>query len=427
MTPLAPETECVPSSETEDVPFDVARILAARSIRSQYQPIFSVLSQRLVGLEALARAVDPETKAPVPPLHLFEAAERRGLTLDLDRLCREKAVEGFAAMLDCEPLLFLNLDVSILQDGVVGSGHLSGVLEKFGVPARRVVIELVESRIGDIRAMHRFLDAHRAQGYLIALDDVGAGNSNLDRILEARPDILKLDRSLIAGVDREYRKQEMLSCCMRIAHKLGIVVITEGVETESEAMCCLERGADLMQGFYFARPCFPGPNWQVAEGLCKARELGVALRQRERERFAARKERYGKYASIAARMCAVPERTPPEEWADAIRVEMANHPVVECVYLLDQSGIQITDTIFAPGRQGDRCSLLFAPAATGADQGSKEYLICLGPQQPRYVTDPYISRATGTVCVTLSTLVPLRNGRTVVVCVDMDSTCGMRE
>lgn len=422
MTVLSPQSECVPSSATEHFPFDLARILAARSLRSQYQPIFSVLSQRLVGLEALARAVDPETKEPIPPLALFEAAQRRGLTLGLDRLCREKAVEGFVAIDAAEPLLFLNLDVSILQDGVVGSGHLSCVLEKFGLPAQRVVIELVESKIGDMRAMHRFLDAHRAQGYLLALDDVGSGSSNLDRILEVRPDILKLDRSLIAGIDREYRKQEMLSCCLHIAHKLGTVVVAEGIETEAEALCCLERGVDLMQGFYFARPCYPGPNWQVAEGVRKAHELGASLRQRERERFAARKERYRKFTTIADRICGVPQASSPEAWTDAIRTELTNHPFVECAYILDQAGIQLTDTIFAPGRQGNRCNLLFAPAAKGADQGSKEYFIRLGSQQARYVTDPYISRATGTLCVTLSTMVPLPDGRVVVACVDVDAS-----
>lgn len=73
---------------------------------------------------------------------------------------------------------------------------------------------------------------------------MGAGNSNLDRILEVRPDILKLDRSLVASIDKEYRKQESFACCMRIAHKLGIVVIAEGVETESEARAIESQGTE---------------------------------------------------------------------------------------------------------------------------------------------------------------------------------------
>jgi EAL domain-containing protein (putative c-di-GMP-specific phosphodiesterase class I) len=378
----------------------------------------------MVGIEALARATDPDTNAPILPLPLFQAAQHQGLTLDLDRLCREKAVEGFATptMLVSDQLLFLNLDVSILDDGVVGSGHLIHLLERFGLPPNRVVIELIESRVRDMGALHRFLDTHRAQGFLIALDDLGAGNSNLDRILDVRPDILKLDRSLVSNIDREYRKQEAFACCMRIAHKLGIVVIAEGIETESEALCCLERGADLVQGFYFARPRYPGPEAQLAEGMSKVHDLSVLLRERQLENFRLRKARYRGYDAVANRICVKVGETAEATWPEHIRGEIAQHPFVECAYVLDAMGIQLTDTIFGPGRQGNRANHLFAPARIGADQGSKDYYLCLGPHQRRFVTDPYISRATGTLCVTLSTLVQLSSDRTVVVCVDIDSS-----
>jgi EAL domain-containing protein (putative c-di-GMP-specific phosphodiesterase class I) len=402
----------------------VARVLSAGSLRSQYQPIFSVLSQRLVGLEALARATDPDTSEPIAPLPLFEAAESQGLTLALDRLCREKAVEGFATspMLDGKELLFLNLDVSILDDGVVGSGQLIQLVERFGLCPHRVVIELIESRIRDMSAIRRFLDTHRRHGFLIALDDVGAGNSNLDRIVELSPDILKLDRSLICGLDKDYRKREVFSCCMRIAHKLGVVVIAEGVETESEALACLEHGSDLMQGYFFARPRFPGPDAQVAEALGRIASLASVVRERQAENFVAKKARYREYAAIANRIAGLVGEQPQEAWASHIGAELACNPFVECAYVLDQTGFQITDTIFGPGRRGNRASLLFAPAVIGADQGSKDYFICLGPDQRRFVTDPYLSRSTGTLCVTLSTLVPLSPSCAVVVCVDIDTT-----
>jgi EAL domain-containing protein (putative c-di-GMP-specific phosphodiesterase class I) len=424
-----PRLDCVPNPSAGDARSEVARVLAARSLRSQYQPIFSVLSQRVVGFEALARATDPDTNAPIAPLPLFQTAQREGLTLALDRLCREKAVEGFVtrSLLDGDGLLFLNLDVSILEDGVVGSGHLTRLTEQFGLSPKRVVIELIESRVRDMLALHRFLDVHREQGFLIALDDMGAGNSNLDRILEVRPDILKLDRSLVANIDKEYRKQEAFACCMRIAHKLGIVVIAEGVETESEALSCLERGADLMQGYYFARPGYPESGLQLVDGLARIRKLTGTLRERQLERFLLRKARYRQYDAVANRICVLVGQTAEVIWPDGIRAEIEHHPFVECTYILDQTGIQITDTIFGPGRRGNRANLLFAPATVGADQGSRDYYICLGPTQRRYVTDPYISRATGTLCVTMSTLVPLSPERTIVVCVDIDSSCDLME
>jgi len=402
---------------------NIAHVLAARSLRSQYQPIFSVLSQRVVGVEALARATDPHNAQPIAPLPLFEAAQQQALTLELDRLCREKAVEGFAtpATVEGDQILFLNLDVSILEDGVVGSGHLIRLVDQFSLPPNRVVIELIESRIRDMPAMRRFLDTHRAHGFLIALDDMGAGNSNLDRIVDLAPDVLKLDRSLVSGLDKDYRKQEAFSCCMRIAHKLGVVVIAEGIETEGEAIACLERGADLMQGYYFARPRFPGPEAQVTEGLGKASALTAVIRERQRARFLAKKTRYQMYDAVANRISVIVGEVVGEAWEQRIGTELGGYPFVECAYVLDQTGVQITDTIFGPGRRGNRSNLLFSPAAPGADQGSQDYFICLGPQQHRFVTDPYISRATGTLCVTLSSLVQLSPSRAVVVCVDIDT------
>ena len=87
---------------------------------------------------------------------------------------------------------------------------------------------------------------------LIALDDMGTGYSNLERIASIKPDIIKLDRSLIQDIDREYHKQELFDFFLKLAHKIGVFVVVEGIETEAEALSCLERGADLVQGFYFA-------------------------------------------------------------------------------------------------------------------------------------------------------------------------------
>jgi len=388
-----------------------------------------VLDRRIAGLEALARASDPTTKQPISPLTLFEAAQAQGLTLRLDRLCRERAVEDFvsAALPDeGEPLLFLNLDVSILKEGIVGSGHLIRLLERHGLPARRVAIELIESKISDLRATHRFLDTHREHGFLIALDDVGAGNSNFDRILDLRPDILKLDRSLVSAIDRDYRKQEAFSCCTRIAQKLGIVVIAEGVETEAEALGCLERGAELMQGYYFARPCAPTPDWPINDGLARVKGLEAILKQRKLEQFLARKGLYRSYNAAAGDICEAVAATAEDGWGNAITAQLARHPFVECAYVLNEAGVQITDTIFAPGRRGRRPCPLFAPGKVGSRQGTKEYFLCLGPQQQRYVTDPYVSRATGTLCVTFSSYVRLPTSRLVVVCVDIDAGEGGR-
>ena len=145
------------------------------------------------------------------------------------------------------------------------------------------------------------------------------------------------------------------------------------------------------------------------------------MKEHQRDQFLAKKARYRMYDAAANRIGVVVGEAPAHAWGARIASELEHYPFVECAYVFDEAGIQITDTIFGPGRSPTGGSLLFSPAAMGVDQSNKDYFLCLGPMQRRFVTDPYISRATGRLCVTLSSVVPLPGGRTVVVCVDTDS------
>ena len=88
----------------------------------------------------------------------------------------------------------------------------------------------------------------------MVLDDVGAGHSNLDRIPLFRPDVIKIDRSLITGVDGDFYKQETFKSLVSLSRRIGALVVAEGIETEAEAVTALELGADLLQGFFLGRP-----------------------------------------------------------------------------------------------------------------------------------------------------------------------------
>ncbi|MGL4369652.1 MAG: EAL domain-containing protein, partial [Spirochaetota bacterium] len=176
---------------------DIERIIASGGIFVLFQPIISVRRKMLIGFEALARGVDPSDGRIIPPDELFALGAQAGSLTDLDRECRRAAFAAFAPLLqrDSSLMLFLNLESSIIDTGVVGSGNLTQGALDAGVNPSNVVIEIVESKVEDIGAMRFFVESHRAEGFLIALDDVGAGHSNLNRIPVVRPDIIKVDRS----------------------------------------------------------------------------------------------------------------------------------------------------------------------------------------------------------------------------------------
>jgi EAL domain-containing protein (putative c-di-GMP-specific phosphodiesterase class I) len=102
--------------------------------------------------------------------------------------------------------------------------------------------------------LKRFIENQRKQGVLIALDDIGAGFSNLERVAELKPDLIKIDRSLVMGLHQSYHKQEVFSSLVKLAHSLGALLLAEGAESEEETMQALELGADMIQGYYFSRP-----------------------------------------------------------------------------------------------------------------------------------------------------------------------------
>jgi EAL domain-containing protein (putative c-di-GMP-specific phosphodiesterase class I) len=239
--------------------FDIREIIQDESVTAHYQPIISVKRKALIGFEGLSRGIDPETGAVIPPLDLFSEASREGSTLLLDRLCRKKVLEHFKLIHQTLPdmMLTLNFDASIIDQGVVGSGNLIEMVRAMGLHPWNICIEIIESHTENSNELKKFVDTYRKYGFMIALDDVGAGHSNLNRVPLLKPDIIKIDRYLIQNIQDDFHKQQVFKHLIFMCRTLGTQVIAEGVETKEEALTVTEMGADMIQGYYFARPQEP--------------------------------------------------------------------------------------------------------------------------------------------------------------------------
>ena len=123
-----------------------------------------------------------------------------------------------------------------------------------GLLPRNVAVEFLEARLEEVARFGALAAELRQLGFLVVLDDVGAGHSNLDRIPLFRPHVIKVDRSLISGVRDDFYKQETLKSLVSLSRRIGALVVAEGIETEEEAISALELGADLLQGFFLSRP-----------------------------------------------------------------------------------------------------------------------------------------------------------------------------
>ncbi len=400
----------------------LSSILQGAIIDTVYQPIVSLAEDRVLGVEALSRPRHPLTGAVLSPERLFDVAAQTGQSLDLDRLCRGLALDRFRAspFYDSDLLLFLNLDTSILTSSTVGSGKFWDSVAAVGLPPDRVVIEILESNVEDGELLRRFASTYRERGFLIALDDVGMGHSNVDRIHDLKPDLIKLDRTLIAGIDVDYRKQELFDAMVKLAGKLGIVVIAEGIETEPEAMACMERGADLVQGFLFGRPSALDEA-AFSAYADQARHVSGLYKQYEAERKSQRRRLLAGYERIVNLMTSNLASCEGDVLDQVLRRSLDQMPEVECAYVLDASGVQVSSTVFNPSRPAPQRTKLFVPSSVGSDLGSKAYFLGLDGPANHFISEPYVSRATGSVCVTISKMVNLGCGDAQVLCMDIIS------
>jgi EAL domain-containing protein (putative c-di-GMP-specific phosphodiesterase class I) len=233
------------------VTVDEGSVLSGHGLRAVFQPIVDLDDdRRIVGYEGLARG--PVGSRLEHPAALFDAARRTGRAVELDWRCRARAIRSAAAQgLHAPGLLFVNAEPasfgSTPPDDVLADLELAeGSLD--------LVVEVTErDLVADPGAMIATLAAARAQGYRIALDDVGAEPASLSLMPVIDPDIIKLDLRLVQR-RRDADVSEIACAVMAQAERSGAVILAEGIETPTHVEVARSLGARLGQGFLFARP-----------------------------------------------------------------------------------------------------------------------------------------------------------------------------
>lgn len=248
---------------------DIAEVIDKKRVVTYFQPVISIGKRRIIGVEALCRGVNKEGKVVYSPDILFSAAEKKNLLVELDRLCRCRALEAFANLCSSEPglLLFLNIDAAVI-DQAFGTSFLANTVKNMGIPTSNIVVEINEMRACSSGSLQGFAMQYRKLGFAIALDDVGAGFSNVERIVLAKPDIIKIDRSITTGIDKQYRAQTIVRRMVRLSRNTNTQVVAEGVEAAEEVSCLIKLGIDLLQGFYYLRPQ-PSSEFDYKSCSCK--------------------------------------------------------------------------------------------------------------------------------------------------------------
>ncbi len=211
-----------------------------------FQPIVDGRSRRTIGFEALMRSHEPTMPTPG---EVLDAAERLDRIHDVGRTVRARTAAAFESD-SSDTLIFVNLHAADLLDDDLFDP--SAPLTKL---ASRVVLEITErAAIADISdARHRTAELRR-RGFKIAIDDLGAGYAGLTSFATFEPEIVKLDMSLVRGIESSPVKRLIVGRIAGLCRDLKMRVVAEGIETSEELTCMLELGCEYLQGYLLGRP-----------------------------------------------------------------------------------------------------------------------------------------------------------------------------
>lgn len=218
-----------------------------------YQPIVRANDGSLFGYEALLRSSEktlPHAGA------ILDAAERLNRVEELGRTIRAAAARSFAQA-PSAALLFVNLHSRDLMDETLFS-----LEAPLSCMAERVVLEITErASLDAVEDARNKVARLRQMGFRIAVDDLGAGYAGLTSFATLETELVKLDMTLVRGIDANPTKQKLVRSVTSLCRELGMTVVGEGVETRQERDTLVQCGCDLLQGYLIARPGQPFPSY----------------------------------------------------------------------------------------------------------------------------------------------------------------------
>jgi EAL domain-containing protein (putative c-di-GMP-specific phosphodiesterase class I) len=233
------------------------------------QPIVDLETQTVAAHEALARGLGGE-----PARHIL-AQVNKGNLYAFDQACRTRAIQ-LASRLGLQARLNINFLPNAVYEPLACIRATLAAASSAGFPLGRLTFEVVESEaLADVNHLRKIFETYRQIGFRVALDDFGSGYSGLARLADLRPDIIKIERAMVADCDHDRTRLAILANILNLGRDIGVDVVLEGVERVEEVEALRAIGGRFMQGFYFGRPAFeamlrdsdicwpkmPGPVW----------------------------------------------------------------------------------------------------------------------------------------------------------------------
>ncbi len=378
-----------------------------------FQPVYSFSHRRKVGLEALVRGVDSSGKA-VPPWKLFGSAQPMEL-IDLDLMLTEVHLDNFTSLDMKNYWLFLNVNPGSIAAIDTYTTHLRRLLQQTGVPAHRVVIEVLETAFSDETLLEGSIRKLKDLGCMIAIDDFGAGHSNFERVWRMEPDIVKFDQTMIKRAARDKSVQVMMKGIVDILHTKKCIVLAEGIETFKEAVTAMDANIDLGQGFLLTKP------YPISDPVPRIDAVWDNIYQAYEHHT--RKNAHGYIDEIKQYIKGFRNMLPELEENTNLRTvsgDMLALPRTMRLYVLNQDGSQLSANVEADKRTGfvDKKMEPLYQAAGAKWHLRPYYRNAVNNPDELQITPPYLSITDAELCITLSQTIRM-NGEMHILCCDL--------
>ena len=233
---------------------DLRQALGEQRLTVHYQPIVALRSRRIVGVEALVRWHHDQL-GMVSPDEFIPLAEETGMIVPLGRLVLEAACAQAGSWGgDSAPFVTVNISARQLQEPGF-AGDVAEVLQRTGVAAHRLVLEITERvMVEDDPRVRTCLDELRTLGVRLAIDDFGTGYSSLSCLRELPVDIIKIAKSFVDDAADDRHATAFAAAIVRLGETLGVELIAEGIERDEQARCLRDLHCGMGQGWLFGRP-----------------------------------------------------------------------------------------------------------------------------------------------------------------------------
>lgn len=376
---------------------------------SAFQPIVSPAHKRIVGYEALLRCT--HSNASVNPKSLFELASSMNESAEIDHLTRSLNLLNFQK--PSHPFwLFLNIHSHTINHKHWCNVKITEALNQVNIKPEQIVLEILEDSIHESEGLNDFVKEQKERGFLIAIDDFGAGESNFNRIWELQPDIVKLDKSLLTKAETNSDARKLMPDIVTLLKRAGCFVLFEGVETDAQLKLALESEVDMLQGYYFAEP---SPT--SSGNPFNAEPLEKAKRRNHMHQVTKKRAHEAKARRLQFEVEQVAGNLEKGHSMPAAGSALLALPTVRRCFLLDEQGIQLGKSICG---KLTPLSRRFHPLveADGASWAHRRYFQHAIATDEVFVSEEYSALPDAERTITASKRVTI-DGETMVLCVDL--------